>query len=146
MAVMLCLSARLSAQNPIRWKASAEMKSAAKGVLSITAAVAPGWHLYGFDLPAGGPKSTSISLDGSTGVKFTSSLKPSVKPVVKMDDMFGVELSWWASDVVFTVPFEITDSATAKVKAVIEFMGCDDRTCLPPKKIVLNVTVGSDKK
>jgi thiol:disulfide interchange protein DsbD len=49
------------AQSPIKWRTTYKMTSQTEGVLTVKAIVTEGWHLYGTELPEGGPKATSLA-------------------------------------------------------------------------------------
>lgn len=122
------------AQTPVKWRTSVEMKSSTVGVLTVKAIITDGWHLYGTNIPDGGPKATVLDFSDSKGVKFTSEFKSSVKPTEKMDEMFGIKLSWWASNVTFTRKFKLTGKKTdATINGKISYMACNDENCMPPK-------------
>jgi thiol:disulfide interchange protein DsbD len=122
------------AQNPVKWRSSVEMTNSKEGVLTVKAVVTDGWHLYGTKLPDGGPKATVLDFSESKGIKFTSEFTPSIKPTEKMDDMFGIKLSWWAKTVTFTRKFKLTGKkANAAINGKITYMACNDETCQPPK-------------
>ena len=140
--LMLVVMATVSvcAQTAIRWQASVAMKNKSEGVLTVKAVVAPGWHLYGTAMPKEGPNSTKLDFSGSTGVEFTGAFTPSVKPVTRHDDMFGITLSWWDRSVTFTRPFKLKGKkGDAAIVGKITFMGCNDKTCLPPKTETINL-------
>ena len=125
---------------PVRWRAIVKMGADNTGTLTIKALVAEGWHLYGFDLPEGGPKPTTIDLSESVGLDFTGPIAPA-RPAITVDDpLFGMTLSWWDSNVEFKVPFKLTaDSGMFKCK--INYMTCDGTTCRPPATEILTGTV-----
>lgn len=134
----------LSAQNPIRWRTLVNVDEAGTGTITFRALVEPGWHLYGLEMPEGGPKATSFELSGK-GLEFTGKIKPSRKPVVADDPMFGMPLSWWDSKVEFTVPVRLTaESGTFECK--ITFMACDGTTCRPPVTEAIAGTVKPKQK
>ena len=122
-----------NAQNPFTWRANVKMKNATDGEVIIKVGVADGWHLYGMNLPKGGPKATVFDFSKSAGVKFTGSVTPSVSPVEKVDKMFNLKLSYWTSDVTFRQKFKVTDKAKAKIVGTVSYMGCNDVTCSAPK-------------
>lgn len=140
----LILATTLSAwgQSPVKWRANARLTSPDKGVITVKATVAPGWHLYSTSLPTGGPKPTVIDLSKSVGVKIDGKLKPSKAPMEKMDKNFGIKLGYWEETVTFTVPFTLTAPCDkARVAASVSYMACDDTTCMPPQKTELTSAV-----
>lgn len=122
------------AQDAVRWRAFVKMTSETEGTLTVKALVTPGWHLYGTTLPKGGPKPTKIDFSASSGVKFVDGFKPSVQPVTKKDETFGITLNWWAENVTFTRNFKLTGpKADAVLKGAITYMACNDSNCTPPQ-------------
>lgn len=118
---------------PVTWTINARMTDATNGVITLTATPAAGWHLYGTELPEGGPQATKIDLSKSTGITIEGSPKPSVKPVTVTDKMFDMTLNWWEKPVTFTVAFKLKPGVkTARIKAEVNFMACDNNTCAPP--------------
>ena len=131
----------IMAQAPVQWRMSVRMSSADEGELVLKAYIEPGWHLYGTSIPQGGPKATSFNFEACRGIRLTGTPKPSIDPVTKHDDMFDLTLTYWARNVDFRVPFTITDRASLNLEATVSFMGCDDRTCLPPQTVTLKARV-----
>lgn len=121
------------ANPPVRWRTIVRMTSPNEGTVTFKALIEPGWHLYGLELPQGGPRPTRFDLGESTGIEFTSPVTPSREPVSTDDPMFGLTLSWWDANVNFTAPFRLTGEGTPTVKAAISYMACDGNTCRPPK-------------
>lgn len=126
---------------PVRWRTVVKAAGGDTCTVTFKALVAPGWHLYGADIPEGGPHATVFDLSGSRGVEFTAPLKPSVAPKIVNDEMFGMQLSWWDSNVEFSAPFVVTDKADARIECRISFMSCDGESCRPPKTETVSVPV-----
>lgn len=131
----LCCSLRGLAQSasPIEWRVSVKMTSEKEGTLIMKAIIEPGWHLYGMELPDGGPKPTVFDLSGSQGIQFEGNIIPSFLPKEVNDKMFGMKLNWWDKTVSFSRRFKVVNPATAKVNGKITYMSCDSQTCMPPK-------------
>lgn len=118
--------------NPIRWRVNVRMTSPSEGEVILKAISEPGWHLYGTDIPKGGPKPTAIDLSKSKGVQFTSPIKVAPSPVKVHDDMFGIDLTWWEGNVTFRRSFKVTNPNDARIEGTITYMGCNNKTCMPP--------------
>jgi len=133
-AIMLVAGVWAMAQDPVpvKWRASARMTSATEGVLTVKATVQPGWHLYGMDMPAGGPKATSFDFTGCKGVELIGSMAASAKPVAVHDVQFGMDVTWWEGSVSFTRRFRKTAEAPV-IDISVTYMGCNDKTCAPPR-------------
>ena len=129
----LTAAAQQPASAPVRWRTIVRMTSATTGTVTFRALVASGWHLYGLDMPKGGPKATTFDLSESAGMEFTSPVTPASEPVKAIVPLFGQELQWWDSNVQFTVSFRLTEPRDkARLKAAIGYMCCDGTTCRPP--------------
>ena len=134
---LIAVSLAASAQSApaVTWQVTAKMTSATEGVAVFKARIAPGWHLYGLELPKGGPKPTVIDAGASAGIEWTGALVPDRQPVKTHDKMFDIDLTWWDSDIAFRRKFKVTDPANARVAGTITYMGCNDETCLPPANV-----------
>lgn len=131
---LLMLTFFSSAQDaaPVKWQVTVKLTSPTEGVAIFKARLEPGWHLYGLEMPQGGPKATVINTDESTGVEFTGALTPDRAPLKVHDSMFNLDLSWWDKDIAFRRKFKVTNPSNACIAGTITFMGCNDMTCSPP--------------
>jgi len=125
-----------AAQNPIRWRMSVGMTSATEGTVTLRALVEPGWHLYGTKLPADGPRPTEFTF-ALNGIELTGAMTASRPALTKADPLFGMELSWWDANVEFVQHFRLTKPEGASIGVTVNYMGCNDKTCLPPKSQTL---------
>ena len=134
-AAVLCAAAQQPGGStpPVRWRTAVRMTGENSGEVTFRALISQGWHLYGLELPQGGPRPTKFNLTESTGVTFTGPVRPARAPLSVDDPMFGMTLTWWDANVAFTVPFTVTDRAASRIKASISYMVCDGTTCMPPK-------------
>lgn len=135
----------LSAQQPIRWRTIITATGTNQGTITFRALVADGWHLYGLKLPENGPKPTTFNLAGSKDIEFTGEIAPARKPISVDDPMFGMTLSWWDSNIDFSIPFKVTGPEPT-LDCVIGFMTCDGTTCRPPSKEKISTPIKLNKK
>ncbi|MCM1520557.1 MAG: protein-disulfide reductase DsbD N-terminal domain-containing protein [Lachnoclostridium sp.] len=147
MAAVMTAVALAQAPKPIEWYMTARMTSETEGVMTITAEVADGWHLYSTNLPENaGSKATSIEISHPKSLTWTSGLRPSATVVEKEDPLFGVTLSWWDTTVTFTRTFTTSSpEAPGKIEVKVTFMGCNDQTCLPPSTVNLSRVIKPKK-
>lgn len=130
-------------KTPIKWNNKVEMTSAKEGDFVFVVTVDQGWHLYGFNLPEGGPKSTNIIFDKNDNVELIGSIVPSIPPTEKVDPIFSLQLSWWDSNVTFKQKFRIKEDVKTTITGRIEFQGCNNESCIAPTKEVFSLEVGS---
>lgn len=145
-AVMLSLAVSAQSNNPVTWKTSVKMTSKTEGVITMTATMQAGWHIYNTTLIEGGSyKKTSINLSESTGIKLVGAPKASAKAVTVDDKDFGL-ISYWDNKVTFTQKFKVTDKTKARIIGNINYMSCNDETCMPPKNEKIDLAVPAYKK
>lgn len=117
--------------DPVKWKSAIKMTDATNGVVIFTATVDAGWHVYGTQLPAGGPEPTSVHWNNQ-GVKLVGGLTPSKAAHKQHDETFDMDLSWWTGSVTLSQKFTVT-AKEYKIEGSIRYMACDDENCTPPK-------------
>lgn len=117
--------------DPVKWKSAIKMTDATNGVVTFTATVDAGWHVYGTQLPSGGPEPTSVQWNNH-GVKLVGGLTPSKAAHKQHDETFDMDLSWWTGSVTLSQKFTVT-AEEYKIEGSIRYMACDDENCTPPK-------------
>ena len=138
-SIMLALIARVAQAQiltPVKWKIKLDDKGGApEKEIVFTATADKGWHLYDMNLPEGGPVSTSFTFETLNGAELIGQPVPSVKPTTVYDEQFAMNLRWYPGTVSFTQKLKVTDPAKFKAEGEVEFMACNDETCLPPDQI-----------
>lgn len=117
--------------DPVKWKSAIKMTDATNGVVTFTATVDAGWHVYGTHLPSGGPEPTSVQWNNQ-GVKLVGGLTPSKAAHKQHDETFDMDLSWWTGSVTLSQKFTVT-AKEYKIEGSIRYMACDNENCTPPK-------------
>lgn len=126
----------LSAQiiQPIKWNSSIEMSTETEGFMTFEAEIENGWHMYGLQLPAGGPRPTQIKFDKAVGVELIGVITPSCQATEATDAVFNLNLAWWDADVSFTQRFKIVDKDGYSIEGTISYQGCNASSCMAPQK------------
>ena len=139
---LACLVCFVQAQilTPVTWKIHLDDTGASEKSIVFTATADKGWHLYDMNLPEGGPISTSFTFETLTGAELIGTPTASVAPTTVYDEQFAMNLRWYPGTVSFTQKFKVTDAAKFKMEGQIEFMACNDETCLPPDQIDFSYT------
>ena len=136
MLALIALVAQAQILTPVKWKIKLDDKGGApEKEIVFTATADKGWHLYDMNLPEGGPVSTSFTFETLNGAELIGQPVPSVKPTTVYDEQFAMNLRWYPGTVSFTQKLKVTDPAKFKVEGEVEFMACNDETCLPPDQI-----------
>lgn len=126
----------------VGWTGSVEPLGGAEYELRFEAAIPSGFHMYDMGPYEGGPNPTVITLSPEAGVELVGSVEQRTKPHRYFDQMFGIEIGTFSGKALFTQRVRLT-AAQAKVRAAIEWMICDDKSCMPPSDTELTLVVGA---
>lgn len=131
--VLLFSSAGLTAQilDPVSWQVE-QRNSDNQIEIAFEASMEMGWHLYGTELPDGGPYPTTFHFDELEGGSLVGNAEPQSKASEEFSPMFDLTLSWYIGSVEFIQKVKVDDPNTFYAKGYIEYMACNDQTCLPP--------------
>lgn len=126
----------------VGWTGSVEPLGGAEYELRFEAAIPSGFHMYDMGPYEGGPNPTVITLSPEAGVELVGSVEQRTKPHRYFDQMFGMEIGTFSGKALFTQRVRLT-AAQAKVRAAIEWMICDNKSCMPPSDTELTLVVGA---
>lgn len=129
------LAVQAQIYTPVKWKIKLEDSGKPEKEIVFTAVADKGWHLYDMNLPAGGPVSTSITYETMKGAELVGKVVSSVAPTSVYDELFAMNLRWYSGTVTFTQKIKVTDAKAFKLAGELEFMACNDETCLPPERV-----------
>jgi len=119
---------------PIKWSQELKVTGATTADVVFNATIDEGWHLYGLNLPKGGPRATSIVFEKMGNAHKEGELEAPSKLLKAYDANFDMELNWYANEAVFIQKISYSDASKVKIKGYIEFMACNDQSCLPPSQ------------
>ena len=128
---------------PVKWNVELKNTGDKTAEIQIHATIDDGWHLYGLNLPKGGPQPTSIVFETIENASKDGAIQAPSKLLKQFDANFNMELNWYTSNAVFIQKIKFSDGSKVKIKGYVEFMACNDKSCLPPSKIPFNL--GSSK-
>ena len=126
----MCLPLQAQMLTPVKWTKSVKMTDTNNGVITFTATIDKGWHMYSNDTPEGGPIPLSIKWDKKEGVKLVGGLIHSKAPTTIDDEMFEMKVRQWEGTVTLSQKFTTTDSKY-KIEGEVSYQACSDQGCLP---------------
>lgn len=132
---------------PVQWSFGAKATGSGQVAVELTATVQEGWHIYATRLENDlGPIPTSIRFEKDERLKAVGELAEPV-PEEVFDPNFEMQVRYHSGTPVFVQRFQPTTLGVHVVKGEVEFMVCNDKTCLPPEvvKFELEVTNGETK-
>ncbi len=129
-ASVLTVSAQLA--NPVHWDIQL-LTSDSIVTVSARATVDKGWHVYGTDVPDGGPSSTTVSFDLLEGAVPIGGLEASEgNLILHYEEAFEMQLPYYENSVTFRQKLLIT-APEYHITGYLRFMACNDESCTPPK-------------
>jgi len=131
--------------NPVTWDFDKNEIGENTYELIFKANIEDAWHLYAMDLPKGGPIPTSIHFEESENYKLIDKTIEKVKPEVKFDQTFGMEMKLFSNKAIFIQKVKIINTTDTKISGYVEFMSCDDSRCLPPKEVEFEFLFGKEQ-
>lgn len=128
-SILLALIAiMVNAQNPVTWSFKLIDDNTNHPKIQMTAAIAPGFHLYAVENPAGGSNPLEFFFD-TKGVTLDGKPTANKAYTKEYDDVFEVDQYFYSNSVTFTQKLK----PTAKdfiVKVEIKGQACDDAGCV----------------
>lgn len=132
--LLLLLAGSINAQikNPVKWKI--EYKENGNNVYDIifNATIEEGWHLYDLGPYNDGPNPTQFYFDESKSYKRVGNVKMLIQPKVEFDEMFQMKIGYFLNRAQFAQSIQVLSKDSVTVKGYVEWMVCDNGSCLPP--------------
>ena len=131
----------------VKWSARIDSVAPSRGTIVVTASMAEGWHIYGFDKPAddAGMYPTQLTAEATPGVTLADDWTPSRPAGEHIDALLQLRLTWWDGTVSFSRGFTTADGAPggADIKVTASYMVCNDRSCTAPATTTFDLHFGA---
>ena len=133
-AIALSVASFSQIFEPIKW--SYELKNTGKNSATIVmkASIDKGWHLYGMTIPKDGPRPTTFVFEELVNAKLEGGVSSKSKLLEVYDPNFDMKLNWYKDAAIFEQKISFDDFSNVRIKGYVEFMACDDQSCLPPNQ------------
>ena len=128
--------------NPVLWSFSAVKTGDKTYEIHMKATIQKGWHLYSQSQP-----------DDAIAMPTTFTINPNplfskegkIKELGSMekmnDETLGVTNHQYSNTVDFVQKIKLKTKAKTNFTGNVEFQTCDDKKCLPAKKVTFNVVI-----
>ena len=128
------------AGGPVTWTFEAVTSANGHVQVLLKATCEKGWHIYALTLSRDdGPIPTAVRMAASES--YTAEPVVEQTPEVAYDANFEMELRFHSDTAMFTVPVRRLKEGPLTITGEVEYMACNDKTCLPPKVLPFCVTV-----
>jgi thiol:disulfide interchange protein DsbD len=131
-----------NAQSPVSWTFTAKKIADKKYEIHIKASVQTGWHLYSQVQPEDAVVNpTDIKFNANPLLVMEGKVKETGKVEKFHDEKLGISANQYAGSVDFVQVVKLKAKAKTNVAGIVEFQTCDDKKCLPPKKVNFSIAL-----
>lgn len=128
--------------DPIKWTFTSKKIDAKTYEVHMSAAIQVGWHLYSQTQPHDAIiNPTLIVMNPNPLVALDGKAKEIGKMEVITDKRLGISANQYSNQVEFVQKVKLKTAAKTNISGTVEFQTCDDKKCLPPKKITFNLAL-----
>lgn len=125
-------------EKPVSWVYLAKKTGPNEATLYLKATMQGSWHIYALN-PKPIPTRTAFTFVPSKD--FTLEGKTTQpRPVTKYDKTLKTNLSYFEKQVVFEQKIKLKKKQTV-VKGKVEFMACNEKSCLPTDEVAFSIPV-----
>lgn len=122
----------------VNWKSSVEHLEGDAYRIILEASIPAPYHMYDMGPYEGGPNATTITFTPGEGVALEGGVEQLSIPERHYDKTFEMEIGTFAGKARFAQKVKLT-AAKAAVTAELEWMICDDTSCMPPEDTQMTV-------
>ena len=124
------------------WKSTVEPLGDNAYRIVLEASIPQPYHMYDMGPYEGGPNATAIVFTPGDGVTLEGGVQQLSTPHRYYDTTFGMEIGTFSGKARFAqrVKLSVPESS---VKARIEWMLCDDRSCMPPDDTEMTIAISA---
>lgn len=129
------------ADGPVQWSFAITPAGDSLVSVELKATLEEDWHLYATHLENDlGPIPTAVRFDANKALVPVGGLvEPAPEEV--FDPNFDMQVRYHSGGPVFTQRFKVLTKDAASVEGEVEFMVCNDKTCLPPEVVRFSLPI-----
>jgi len=128
--------------NPVTWNFSVKKVSDKTYDVYLKANIESGWHLFSQTQPddaIGIP--TDIIFNSNPLINVVGKPKEIGKMEKYKDQKLGISANQYSESVEFVQRIKLKANVNTNISGEVEYQTCDDKKCLPPKKIPFTIAV-----
>ena len=141
LAALMAVTA--SAQN-VKWTSKVEPLGDEAYRVVLEASIPASFHMYDMGPYVGGPNATVITFTPAEGITLDGSVEQLSTPHRYFDETYGMEIGTFDGKARFAQKVRLS-APQARLKAQIEWMICNDTSCMPPEDIELDIAIPGDE-
>lgn len=126
-------------KSPVSWAYSVEKTSSTEAVITLTANLEPNWRIYSQFVKDNGPVKTAFDFMPAKGYELVGKTTES-EPLMEYSSAFKMNIGYFEKTAVFRQKIKLKDPSPT-IKCKIAYGPCDNRVCLMPDEITLDIKV-----
>lgn len=120
--------------NPVKVTTSIKETSATEAIITFSATINAGWHMYSTQVVPDGPTPCTFNVEKISGAKLDGALKPVGSPIKHFEDMFDADVYYFEKSAAFTQKIKLT-GGKYEIAGYLEYGACNDQNCIPPTAV-----------
>lgn len=141
-ALLFVTVAIAQSKTKVSWTYSAKKIADKKYELHLTATIQDSWHLYSQNLSEDAiALPTTVAFNKNPLVVMQGKVKENGKLIAEYDKATQSNSRYYKDKVDFVQTVTLKANAKTAVSGVVEFMVCDDKSCLPPSKVPFTIAL-----
>lgn len=110
--------------------------------IHMTADIERDYHMYAQNVGVDGPVATTFTFTQSPEITMDGKIKEQGKLIKKFESAWNGNANYYERNVNFIQVVKLKHDLKTNLKGKVEFMVCDDKKCLLPSNVDINVTIG----
>lgn len=140
--IALALVSNAQLADPVKWAYTSKKIADKTYEIHLTATVQNTWHLYSQMQPADAiNQPTEIVFKKNPLISFDGKIKEVGKIQLFKDEKLKISANQYADKVDFVQVVKLKANVKTNIVGSVEYQTCDDKKCLPPKKIDFTVAI-----
>jgi hypothetical protein len=142
--MVFSLAGSVSAQvlNPVQWTFTSTKVADNVYEIKLTANVQSGWHIFSQKQPSDAINNpTEILFNKNPLIAMDGNTRESGNMEKVSDKRLGISANQYSGKVEFIQKVKLKAKVKTNISGSVEYQTCDDKKCLPPKKLVFNVAL-----
>ena len=132
---------------PVEWSVSTEDRNDGTVCVLFTARIEVPWHIYDLgpydDM---GPNATTVVFEPNESVTLVGGIESLTRPVRVYDSLFALEIGYFEQTARLAQTVRVKAGVKTELKARVEWMACNDESCLPPDEKDFTITLQGPEK
>ena len=128
--------------NPVTWSFTAKKIADKTYEVHMKATIQNNWHLYSQKQPDDAiAEPTAFTISANPLFRLDGKVKELGKMEVMKDATLGVSANQYSNSVDFVQKVKLKANVKTNFSGNVEYQTCDDKKCLPPKKVNFSVAI-----